>query len=75
MHISNTIVIDFPDGVPKGDPHGCKWTLHITRENNSSHLLFALHWGGKIEPTHFGVHPIDEFLKALNPLTGPQVST
>lgn len=74
MHQLNTVVIDLKESDVKGaHPNG--WTIHITRENNSSALVFGLHWKDMTEPTYFGVHNLDDFNKAMAPLLVPQVST
>jgi hypothetical protein len=49
------------------------WRLIISREKNSTHFCFALHWGDKEVPTHFGMIPLKELMEILTRMSQPQV--
>lgn len=62
MKTNTEIVIEFPGN------ENCNWTLQIRREGNSPNVEFAMYWGDKQTPTHWGVHPASEIKAAMDRL-------
>jgi hypothetical protein len=65
MKVYREIEVDFPNGLNSLNSH---WTLRIRREGNSPDVEFALYWGDKELPVHWGVHPANKIKAAIDQL-------